>query len=109
MKLIQKLTLILGFVSSAAFAVEYKSPLEHVKVLSTELQTLSIQNLSSETLKINIYGEHLTLPPASGSQIDCKSHHNLELQIINNNQDYFEVPCQSRVIFTELFMNEGEY
>lgn len=106
MKLNSKIALILGLTSSVVFASEYKSPLDNVKVYDTELQTLSIQNLSDEKVEIEIYGKYLVLQPASGIKFDCESYDNLELQIKNNFNDYFDVPCKSRVVFSEFFANE---
>jgi hypothetical protein len=81
MKLSSKSVLILGLLSSAVIASEYSSPVENVEVYSTELSTLSIQNLSSEKIEIDLYGETFNLTPASGVQFECSGYDNLELQI----------------------------
>ncbi len=109
MKLSSKSVLILGLLSSAVIANEYSSPVENVEVYKTELSTLStlsIQNLSNEKVKIDIYGEVFNLTPASGVKFECSGYANLELQIKNNDHGYFEVPCKSRVVISELFTNQ---
>ncbi|GAD90813.1 hypothetical protein VHA01S_056_00300 [Vibrio halioticoli NBRC 102217] len=106
MKFSSKVALMLGVISSAALANEIVAPLDGVEVVITQLPTLSIQNISNETVSINIYGETLKLAPTSGVQYACKGYHDLELQVLNNDHDYFEVPCQSKVVFTELFKNQ---
>ena len=106
MKLSTKSALILGLLSSAAIASEYTAPIENIEVYKTELSTLSIQNLSSEKVEIDLYGETFSLSPASGVQFECSGYEHLELQIKNKDHDYFEIPCQSRVVITESFTNQ---
>ncbi len=106
MKLSSKSVLILGLLSSAVIANEYSSPVENVEVYKTELSTLSIQNLSNEKIEVDLYGETFNLTPASGVQFECSGYDNLELQIKNNDHEYFEVPCKSRVVITESFTNQ---
>ena len=106
MKISSKSVLILGLLSSAVVANEYHSPVENVEVYKTELSTLSIHNLSHEKIEIDLYGETVNLPPASGVQFECLGYSNLELQIKNNDHEFFEVPCSSRVVFTESFYNQ---
>jgi len=106
MKINSKLVLILGLLSSAVIANEYSSPIENVKVYKTELSTLSIQNLSSEKVKIDIYGENFNLDPASGVKFECSGYEKLEIKIENNDHEYFEALCKSRVVITELFTNQ---
>ena len=103
-----KVALILGLAcSTMVFANEYKAPLNNVKVFDTELNALSIQNLSNEIIKLDIYGRSLSLMPTSGIKFDCESFAELELQVINNSHDYFSVSCNSRIIFSEQFTNES--
>ena len=106
MKLSSKSVLILGLLSSAVIANEYSSPIKNVEVYKTELSTLSVQNLSSEKIEIDLYGKTFNLPPASGVKFECSGYENLELQIKNNDHEYFEVPCKSRVVITESFTNQ---
>ena len=106
MKLSRKSALILGLLSTAVFANEYNSPLENVEVYKTELSTLSIQNLSSEKIEIDLNGENFNLDPASGVKFECSGYEKLELQIKNNDHEYIEVPCKSRLVFTESFTNQ---
>lgn len=106
MKLSSKLALTLGLLSSAVIANEYSSQVENVEVYKTELLTLSIQNFSNEKIEVDLYGETFNLTPASGVQFECSGYDNLELQIKNNDHEYFEVPCNSRVVFTESFTNQ---
>ena len=106
MKLSSKSVLILGLLSTAVIASEYSSPVKNVEVYKTELLTLSIQNLSSEKIEIDLYGENFNLDPASGIKFECSGYEKLELQIKNNDHEYFEVPCKSRVVITESFTNQ---
>lgn len=107
MKLSSKSALILGLLSSAVIANEHSSPVENVEIYKTELSTLSIQNLSNEKVEINLYGEVYNLTPASGVKFECSGYENLELQIKNNDHEYFEVPCKSRVVITESFTSQN--
>lgn len=106
MKLSNKAALILGLLSSAVIANEHNLPINNVEVKNTELSTLSIQNLSSEVIEIDLYGESFSLNQASGIQFECAGYNALELKIKNNVHDYFEIPCNSRVVFTESFTNQ---
>ena len=108
MKLISKSALILGLLSSDVIASEYISSIENIEVTKTDLLTLSIHNLSREKIEIeiDIYGETINLSPASGIQYECSEYEFLELKIRNNEHEYFEVPCRSRVVITESFTNQ---
>lgn len=106
MKLSRKSALILGLLSTAVIASEYTSPVKNVEVYKTELSTLSIQNLSSEEIEIDLYGEVFNLTPASGVKFECAGYTYLEIQIKNNDHEYFEIPCKSRLVITELFSNQ---
>ena len=106
MKFSSKLALILGLLSTVVLARGYNSPVENVEVYKTELSTLSIQNFSSEKIKIDIYGENFNLDPASGVNFECSGYEKLGLQIQSNDYEYFEVPCKSRVVLTESFTNQ---
>lgn len=106
MKATSKLILIVSCFSSFVIADENPSVIKNVDVFQTKDSTLSIQNLSIEDVKIEIYGEVLDLSPTSGIQFECSGYENVELQIKNNDHEYFEVPCQSRVIFNEVFKNQ---
>lgn len=106
MKLSSKLALFCSLLSSAAIANDYSPPINNVDVFRTELTTLSIQNLSNEQVEIDLYGEIFNLIPDSGVKFDCSGYENIELQIKNNDHSYFEIPCQSRVIISELFKNQ---
>ncbi|GAD80762.1 hypothetical protein [Vibrio ezurae] len=108
MKFTGKVAFIFAVISCAAFANDIEAPLDGVEVVTTQLPTLSIQNISNETVAIDIYGETLKLAPTSGIQYECKGYHDLELRVLNNDHDYFEVPCQSKVVFTELFKNQRQ-
>ncbi len=107
MKRSNQLLLILGLFASGVIASEYRAPIENIKVYKTELSTLSIQNLSNERIEVDIYGENFILDSVSGIQFECSGYENLELQIKNNDHDYFEVPCKSRVVFTDSFINQN--
>ncbi len=99
------LALVTGLLSTTALAGDLESPIENVDVFKTEDTTLSVQNLSFEDVEIDIYGEEFTLKPLSGLTYDCAGYTNLELQFKNNLHEYFEVPCQSRVVINEAFKN----
>ncbi len=107
MRLSNKITLCLGIISLSAFANAADDLLlKNIEINDTDVNILSIQNLSKEHIEIDIYGTILSLSPISGVNFDCVNNAYLELQVKNNNHDYFEVQCQSRVIFTENFTNE---
>ncbi len=106
MKLSNSLLLILGVSSFATVANEYHSPLADVVVMRSTQSQLSIQNVSNETVTLDIYGDIFTLKPTSGLQYQCAGYDYLELQVKNNQHDYFEVPCQSEVIFGEQFNHQ---
>lgn len=106
MKRSRKSALILGLLSTAVIASEYTSPLNNVDVYKSESSTLSIQNLSDEKIEIDIYGQHFNLIPASGVKFECAGYERLEIQIKNNDHEYFEVPCQSRIVINRSFSNQ---
>lgn len=106
MKLSYKSALFFGLLSSAVMASEPLSLIQNIDTFKTELSTLSIQNISSEKIEIDIYGETVSLLPASGIKFECSGYENIALQIKNNDHDFFEVPCQSRVVINESFKNQ---
>ena len=106
MKLNSKLALFLGVLSFSVISSEHISPLENVNVFKTELSNLSIQNISSENIEVDLYGETFDLAPASGLRFECAGYKIIELQIKKNDHDFFEVPCNSRIVFTESFNNQ---
>lgn len=108
MKFSRTIALGLGCLSSLVWADELISPLPSVNLITTESHALSIQNLSPENVSIDIYGDVIELVPASGIQYQCQGYAYLELQILNNEHDYFEVPCQSTVIFENEFKNQSK-
>ena len=95
-------------VSSFAFAASKDNitALDGVTLSLIEEQTLSIQNSASETVKIDIHGDEFSLMPASGLTLDCGGYSFFEIKIQGLDHDYFEVPCQSRVVFNETFNNQ---
>jgi len=100
------LALSCALLSSPVLANEYSSPVSNINVSSTELTTLAIQNFSSEIIEIDIHGNIYNLAPASGAQVNCSGYKQLELQIRNNDHNYFQVPCDSLVVISELFTNQ---
>jgi hypothetical protein len=103
-----KLPLAVGLLVSAVALAEdsFPSPIMNVDVHHTDCNYLSVQNLSIDTVKIDIYGEVFTVLPASGLSFDCKSYDSLEILFKNNVHDFFEVPCQSRVVINDRFQNQ---
>lgn len=95
--------LFLGLVSSYSFAMNSTSVMKEVTISNTDNSVLSIQNLSSTELLIDIYGKEFTIEPASGLSFECEGYSDLEIQLKNVVHDYFEVPCKSRVVFGENF------
>lgn len=106
MKLCSKSVLFAAVLSSAVVAGEYFSPIENVEVFISEASTLSIQNLSAEQVDIYLLGELFSLVPGSGLQYECSAYYSLELIIKNNEYEYFEVPCQSRIVINASFINQ---
>ena len=106
MKLCSKSVLFVTVLSSTVVAGEYLSPIENVEVFISDASTLSVQNLSTEQVEIDLYGELFSLAPASGLQYECSGYDSLELIIKNNEHEYFEVPCQSRIVINATFANQ---
>ena len=100
---LKRAALLLGLVSSYSFAMDSTSVIKEVVVSKTDNSVLSIQNLSSTELLIDIYGKEFTIEPASGLSFECEGYSDLEIQLKNVVHDYFEVPCKSRVVFSENF------
>ena len=95
------------FLSISSFAEQnIKSPLNNVSVYKSDLPLLSIQNLSTDPTTIDIYGDVIQLKPMSGVNYQCNGYDSLELQFKHNIHDYFEVPCQSRIVIEPNFHNE---
>ncbi|WP_157378667.1 hypothetical protein [Aliagarivorans taiwanensis] len=65
MKFFSKSVLILGLVSSSVLADEFVSPLPGVDIGQRDVNNLSVYNLSSETVIIDIYGDVIELLPVS--------------------------------------------
>jgi hypothetical protein len=103
---LSRATWMLGVVSTCVIANESSMPINDVTVSLTDYQTLSVQNLSKEKVQIDIYGNEFSLPPASGLTFECAGYPYLEIQVKGMVHDYFEVPCQSRVVFGETFNNQ---
>lgn len=106
MKRFNQLAIALALISSGVIASDYSLPLENINVLDTESPSLSMHNLSNEIIELDVYGKQIILPPTSGVQFNCESNQTLELQVKGNDHSYFEVPCQSRVVFDALFTNQ---
>lgn len=101
------LAIIAGLFSfNVAVAEEIITPIPNVEVHSTKSNKLSIQNLSYETIKIDIYGKELNLQPASGVTFQCEGYKYLEILFSDLVHDYFEVPCQSQVVINESFESQ---
>ena len=101
-----KLKLFIGLtalISSGVMSAILSSPIDGVSVNATENSVLSIQNLSSRIVKVDIYGEKLTILPISGVLFNCSNLNTLELILDGMVYDYFEVPCKSRVIINDSF------
>lgn len=81
-------------------------PLDNIKVYNTESSTLSIQNFSHEVIEFEIYGEAFSLSPASGMKYNCLSYDQLAIKVINNDHSYFEVACNAKLVFENLFTNQ---
>jgi len=111
MKKSSKAILISGLLSTTVLATPPVTPIAGVEVSQTNSKYLAIQNISNETVKIDIYGEKLTLEPVTGARFECSGYDFLELQFSNLSHDYFEVPCASLVKINESFtldINQGE-
>ena len=101
-----KIAIIAGLLLSSfnVAATQLHSPVEHVDVIATNLTNLSIQNASNEVVSVNIYGELFKIEPASGILFNCASYTNLEIKFAAKDHDFFDVPCQSRVVINKEFM-----
>ncbi|RYV01635.1 hypothetical protein SOPP22_14805 [Shewanella sp. OPT22] len=102
------LALLAGLMTAnLAVASQLTSPIQNVEVSSIDSNKLSIQNHSSETVKIDIYGKELSLSPSSGVSFHCEGYSYLELLLTDLIHDYFEVQCGSQVIINESFKLEN--
>ncbi|HBC3483073.1 hypothetical protein [Vibrio alginolyticus] len=93
----------LSFLSAAVIAGDNITPIQGVTVQQTQISNLSIQNHSENLVQVDIYGDEFTLGANSGVLYECAGYSHLEVQVKGIVHDYFEVPCSSQVIFTELF------
>ncbi len=93
------------FISTTALATSLHSPIENIDVVKSNADHLSVQNLSNETVKINIFGDEVELGAGTGAAFSCKGYDELELIIGDGIHDFFEVPCQSKVTINEAFEN----
>lgn len=100
------LVFILGVMPIFSSANEYITQVKGIQVNYEDSSNLSIQNLSSEEVKIGIFGNYFVLKSASGLKFECAGYENIEIQIISYDYKFFEVPCNSKVIFSESFNNE---
>lgn len=105
MKLNKIVLLSTLLLSTAALANSLSSPVKNIDVVKTTASHLSVQNLSDETVNVNIFGDEVKLSSGTGAAFDCKGYDELELVIGNGLHDFFEVPCQSKVIINESFKN----
>tara|TARA_Y100000588_G_scaffold253945_1_gene268465 strand:- start:842 stop:1177 length:336 start_codon:yes stop_codon:yes gene_type:complete len=106
MKFGHKSALFLGLLSSSVLANDHISPLENVGVFETEEPMLSIRNYSDETVVIDIHGDNFQLTSGVNLLFNCSGYEFLQLEITNNDHEFFEVPCSSRVEFNESFKNQ---
>jgi len=101
-----RLALVAGFfASSVTIAADFPSSISNVDVFKTDSAKLSIQNLSQETVNIDVYGEVFELVPSSGLSFECAAYSDLELLFKDTVHDFFEVPCKSRVVINEHYQN----
>ncbi|MGF1878437.1 hypothetical protein L4D77_24520 [Photobacterium frigidiphilum] len=103
---LSRMAWVLGIISSCVFASENSMPIDGVTVSLTEYPTLSVQNRSKNVVQIDIYGDEFSLLPASGLTFECAGYPYLEIQVQGMVHDYFEVPCQSRIVFGDTFNNQ---
>ncbi|MCG9697620.1 hypothetical protein [Shewanella sp. Isolate11] len=99
---LQNLAFAIGLISLNATAQD-APPIENISLINTESDTLSVQNFSGSSFTIDIYGKEFDIKPSSGLSFQCEGHTYLEILVKNMIHDYFEVPCNSRVIFEKNF------
>lgn len=104
MKLRCSTTLFLGLLSINSFAQSIPSPIAAVSVNKIESTSLSIQNLSTTTAVIDIYGQEFEIASLSGLSFKCDGYSHLQIVVKHIEHDYFEVPCNSRVVFEKEFL-----
>ncbi|MFV7782507.1 hypothetical protein ACNPKB_02305 [Shewanella marisflavi] len=102
MKLLN-LALAIGLIPLGAIAQDARPPLENISLISTDSPTLSVQNFSDSSISIDIYGKEFDIKTSSGLSFQCEGYTHLEILVKDMIHDYFEVPCNSRVIFEENF------
>ncbi len=100
---ITSITLFLGMLSLNSFAGNIEAPIDGVSVFDTVNHSLSIQNMSSEVVGVDIFGEEFLIYPLSGVNFDCAGYKYLEVKVKNTVHDYLEVQCNSRVVFNPEF------
>ncbi len=100
------LALFLSLFSLMTIAKEYNSPIDTISVSSTENNNLAIENFSGEVVTINIHGNVIQLPPASGAQVNCAGYQQLELRFEHNVHDFFQVSCHSHVVISATFTHQ---
>lgn len=100
-----KYCLVLSLLSLTpfSFASEYSLINKGVSVSHTDNHTLSIQNQSDESITIDVLTDNFTLVPNSGLAYECSGFTDIEINVQGIDHDYFEVPCNSQVIFSETF------
>ena len=96
----------LAFFSTASFAEERSSSIPFITVHQTEVKTLLLHNFSNEEVSISIYGEILLLPPASGSQFNCQGYSDIAVEFLRIEHDFFEIPCNSRMVIEASFTQQ---
>lgn len=100
---IYSVALALGLLSLNAIAQEASLPIKNISLIDTTSDTLSVQNFADFPVVIDIYGKEFDIQPSSGLSFQCEGYTHLEIQVKDMIHDYFEVPCNSRVIFEENF------
>lgn len=95
--------LFFGLISLNVAAQDVFPPIENVSVSSTDSNTLAVHNFSASSVFIDIYGNKFEISASSGLSFQCEGYQQLEIQVQDLNHDYFETPCNSRVIFDENF------
>lgn len=92
---------LLWLFSPVAISGEVLSPISYVDVFDSNNDSLSIKNISTKNVEIDIYGDVVMLSPASGVIFSCGAYSHLEFKFKDISHDYFEVHCQSKVVINE--------
>ncbi|MDH5355574.1 MAG: hypothetical protein OEY09_14115 [Gammaproteobacteria bacterium] len=94
MKYIAQIIVLTFVIASNAYSDSRDLVLD---IQSTNVDYLSIRNMTNAEIEISVSGEFYILPASSGLIHDCASFSNLTLAVTDYNHPYTEAHCSSEV------------